>query len=368
MTDDEAHKVTVRDPYLPYSQSLALGLTTLGCIYLCIVIIAPFFSVLAWSLALAVVAHPLSSWLQTRIRNRSLASLLALTVAALMIFLPTLWVMRVLVNAVAENIAVLTQGAGLTAWLDPAIAPPHVAPLLAWLDQTLHLQRVITDMLFSVAQRLPHLVTLSLIGLAQALVVLFTTFFFIRDGALFFSYLTWVVPLSAHHTEQVVGRILDTVHACLFGVVLMALLQGALGAAIFWWLKLPEAALWGVVMGLLAVVPYLGAFIIWIPTALVLAMHGRWNDAALLVVWGSIVIGLADNFLYPVLVGKRLHYHTLLIFFFLLGGVFVFGSAGIVLGPVLVSLTHSLIGLWQHKDLAYPLPSRKGGEQPTETR
>ena len=105
-------------------------------------------------------------------------------------------------------------------------------------------------------------------------------------------------------------------------------------------------------MGLLAIVPYLGAFIIWIPTAAVLAMHGAWTDAIILSVWGGVVIGLADNFLYPVLVGKRLHYHSLLIFFFLLGGVLIFGGAGVVLGPVVLSVTHSLLGLWQQEGAA----------------
>jgi predicted PurR-regulated permease PerM len=118
-------------------------------------------------------------------------------------------------------------------------------------------------------------------------------------------------------------------------------------------------------MGLLAIVPYLGAFVIWIPAALVLAMHGKWGDAALLAVWGAVVIGLADNFLYPVLVGKRLHYHTLLIFLFLLGGVFVFGSAGIVIGPMILSVTHGLIALWQHEEINHTPSRHHQGDEPT---
>jgi predicted PurR-regulated permease PerM len=313
---------------------------------LCGEILRPFFTVLAWSLALAVGSYPVSSWLQERIRNRSLASFLALTAAALVIFAPTLWLIRILITAAAENITGLIEQSGLKLWIDPTTAPPRLATLLTWLNQSLHLQQVISDFVSSVAQRLPQLVTMSLIGFVQVLLVLFTTFFFIRDGELFLSYLKWGVPLPEHQTEKAVFRVIDTVHACLFGVVLMAILQGALGSAIFWWLRLPQPALWGVAMGLLAIVPYLGAFVIWVPTAFVLAMHGRWGDAALLAGWGAIVIGLADNFLYPVLVGKRLHYHTLLIFLFLLGGVFVFGSAGIVIGPIVLSATHSLIALW----------------------
>jgi predicted PurR-regulated permease PerM len=351
VTDDEAHKLSIREPYLPYSQSLALGLTTLWFIYLCASIVKPFFSVLAWSLALAVASYPVSSWLKQRIRSRSLASFLALTLATVVIFVPTLWVLRILINAAAENITSVIQQSGLRVWLDPTTAPPRLAPLMVWLEQSLHLQQLVTDFVASVGQRLPQLITMSLIGLVQVLLILFTTFFFMRDGELFFSYLKWGVPLPEQQTEKAVFRVLDTVHACLFGVVLMAVLQGALGSAIFWWLRLPQPALWGIVMGLLAIVPYLGAFVIWIPTAFVLALHGRWSDAVVLVIWGAIVIGLADNFLYPVLVGKRLHYHTLLIFLFILGGVFVFGSAGIVVGPIVLSATHSLVALWNDGEI-----------------
>lgn len=90
MTDDEGHKPSIREPYLPYSQSVALGLATLWFMYLCAVVLKPFFSVLAWSLALAVASYPVSSWLHARIRSRSIASLLTLTLVALVVFAPTL--------------------------------------------------------------------------------------------------------------------------------------------------------------------------------------------------------------------------------------------------------------------------------------
>ena len=102
-------------------------------------------------------------------------------------------------------------------------------------------------------------------------------------------------------------------------------------------------------MGCLAIVPYLGAFIIWIPASIGLAMHGEWNAALILVAWGALVIGLADNVLYPFMVGKRLHYHTLLVFFFLFGGVLVFGSSGIIVGPMIMSVAHGLVEVWQHQ-------------------
>jgi predicted PurR-regulated permease PerM len=89
--------------------------------------------------------------------------------------------------------------------------------------------------------------------------------------------------------------------------------------------------------------PYLGAFVIWIPLAIFLALQGSWDKALVTTAWGTIVIGLSDNLLYPYLVGRRLHYHSLVVFFFLLGGVLVFGPAGIVLGPISLAIAAEVL-------------------------
>jgi predicted PurR-regulated permease PerM len=102
-------------------------------------------------------------------------------------------------------------------------------------------------------------------------------------------------------------------------------------------------------MGLLAMVPYLGAFLVWIPVAMTLALGGRWIDALVLSVWGSLVIGLSDNIIYPFLVGKRMRFHTLIVFFFLLGGVVLFGPSGVVLGPVVLAITDALFEIWRRR-------------------
>jgi predicted PurR-regulated permease PerM len=341
---------TFDHPYFPYSNTLAIALVTLGFVFISAVIMRPFLNIIAWALAFTVTLHPISRWLEPKIGNRSWASCLAVLAGALVIGLPASWVIRMLLTTSIDGLQEIVSQSGSTSWLDPSLAPPQVASLLSWLDHTFHLQAVVENFIKSATQRLPNILTLTLLTITQFGLVLFTAFFFIRDRRTFFQYLVWISPLQTRETAHVASRIVDTIHACLFGIVLMAILQGALGALIFWWLELPQPALWGAVMGLLAIVPYLGAFLVWIPTAVVLAMHGAWTDAIILCVWGGIVIGLADNFLYPVLVGRRLHYHSLLVFFFLLGGVLVFGSAGVVLGPIVLSVTHSLLDLWHPKE------------------
>ncbi len=95
-------------------------------------------------------------------------------------------------------------------------------------------------------------------------------------------------------------------------------------------------------MALLALVPSSGAFLIWLPTAAVLAIRGDWTRASILAGWGVLVVGTIDNLLYPYLVGKEMQLHTLTVFLAVVGGLIVFGAAGLVLGPVTVAATMAM--------------------------
>jgi predicted PurR-regulated permease PerM len=126
-------------------------------------------------------------------------------------------------------------------------------------------------------------------------------------------------------------------------VLVISAIQGTLGTFIFWALGLPSPLLWGVVMFFLSMIPMAGSFLVWVPAAAFLALTGSLGKAAILVVWGILVIGAIDNFLSPRLVGKRARLHELLIFFSVLGGLQVFGVLGLVLGPVMIAITLALL-------------------------
>jgi predicted PurR-regulated permease PerM len=96
-------------------------------------------------------------------------------------------------------------------------------------------------------------------------------------------------------------------------------------------------------------VPILGAFVVWIPAAVFLALEGQWGKALLLTGWGGMVIALIDNLLYPVLVGQRLRVHTLPVFIAMLGGIALFGASGLILGPLVLALTQALVDVWRRR-------------------
>jgi predicted PurR-regulated permease PerM len=177
-------------------------------------------------------------------------------------------------------------------------------------------------------------------------------FFLLRDRRLALQSLRELLPLSNREADVLLRRIRDTIHATVFGTVVVAIVQGTLGGLMFWLLGLPGALLWGVIMALLALIPVLGAFVVWVPAAIFLAVEGSWGKALLLTGWGTLVVGTIDNLLYPLLVGNKLRLHTLPVFFAIVGGLAVFGAAGVILGPVVLAVTLGLIDIWKSRTRA----------------
>jgi len=152
-----------------------------------------------------------------------------------------------------------------------------------------------------------------------------------------------LLPFPRARSEALLLRIRDAIHGGVYGVVVIALIQGALCGGMFWALGVPSAALWGMVTVLTSVLPLVGAAAVWAPGTVYLAMTGEWIRAIVLLVWGTLVISGVDNFLRPRLIGDRVGLNELVMFFALLGGLQVFGVLGIVLGPVLFAIAASSV-------------------------
>jgi len=185
-------------------------------------------------------------------------------------------------------------------------------------------------------------------AVVQMILVVFTLFYMFRDGDRIRRALADTLPIERIQMHDIALRTRDVIAATIYGVLVISAIQGTLGTFIFSILGLPSPLLWGVVMFFLSMIPMAGAFLVWVPAAIYLAITGAYIKAAILVGWGVLVIGSIDNFLSPRLVGRRARLHELLIFFAVLGGLDVFGVLGVVLGPVVVAITLALIEMLRH--------------------
>jgi predicted PurR-regulated permease PerM len=179
--------------------------------------------------------------------------------------------------------------------------------------------------------------------LTQIAVTLFVLFYFLRDGEFIVEKLRLLLPFPSDELDNLFRRITQTIRVSLGGKLVVATIQGTLGGLMFGWIGLPAPVFWGSVMAALSVFPVVGAFLIWSPAAVILALNGDWKHAILLAGWGVLIIHPVDNLLGPILVGGTLHIHTLPMFFSIIGGLAAFGPSGIVLGPVIAAVTVGLV-------------------------
>lgn len=175
-------------------------------------------------------------------------------------------------------------------------------------------------------------------------VMLYLLFFLLRDGRDLADRAASALPLKPEHTKRLLDQFAIVVRATVKGNVVVALVQGALGWLAFWFLGIGGALLWGAVMALLSLLPAVGAALVWAPVAIYLVATGSVLPGLGLTAWGVLVIGLVDNVLRPILVGKETRMPDWLVLIATLGGLSLFGPSGFVIGPVIAAI---FIATWE---------------------
>jgi predicted PurR-regulated permease PerM len=329
---------------------IPLAIVVALALYLCFRILQPFLSILAWAFVLAVVCAPVHAHVKRRVESPGLAAALSTVLVLVTILVPILLISVAVVREAQSMAAMLTDTSGAWQKVNAALIEPIIQPLSRFIDvDTLRSPEFIREKLEALSGSLAA-GTVGVVGgvvatIAQLFLVLFTLFYLLRDQDSIVRATYDLVPLEESQLTLVLNRTREVISASVSGKVLISALQGSLGCFIFWALGLPSAVLWGVVMFLLSMIPMAGSFLVWGPASLYLLATGAWGKGVTLILFGVLVIGTIDNVLGPKLVGKRVAMHELLIFFAVLGGIRLFGVLGLILGPVVVSVTLALIGI-----------------------
>ncbi|WP_395141256.1 AI-2E family transporter [Schlegelella aquatica] len=328
---------------------LALLALTLLAVYLCWRLVEPFVPALTWALVLAVVFNPLHERIRARVPGKSVVAALAVLLVTVAVAVPSVLVAQKVAEEAVTHVEKL-KGDPAKALMDQAIKRyPELAPTLRWLKREMDGSGQVDKMATFVVDGTRRFVSGSVYFVVGALVTLYLLFYFFRDKDKTLRALRRFAPLSDDESDKVFADVRDTIYAIVYGTLAVSLVQGVLGGMIFWWLELPSPLLWGAVMAVLAILPVLGASIVWAPAAVALALGGEWDKALILAFWGSVVIGLIDNLLYPLLVKGRMRLHTVPVFIAVIGGLLVFGTAGVVLGPVVLAMAKALVEVWRQR-------------------
>ena len=352
---------------VPVLLGLALALT-----YVTYLLWAPFIDPIGWAAAFAILFAPVYHWLGRYIPRDGIRAGIMTTGVILVIVVP----LSVLgVALVVESVRMFGV---LQKWLDTGHSP--------WVQQLLHSQFVIelkqqlnnladnqnldlSSVGRSFAERLAKATMAQATNMAQNFyefvfafaLMTFTLFFFFRDGNKIAALLRDLIPLPPAQRQRITREFQEVVTATIVGDLVVALIQGTLGGLAFWVLGLAAPLFWGAVMTFLSVLPLIGAPLVYVPASILLVVRGQPAIGVALLLWGTIVVSQIDNVLRPVLISGRTKLPTLVLFFSLLGGIYVFGFFGIIAGPLVAALFGSMIGIYQE---AMGLRPASGNREP----
>ncbi len=336
----------MRQSHFPGRQTISTVILTCGVVLglvLCYFVAIPFVPAIVGSFTLSVIFVPLDTRIRKTVGSVGVSAAATMTVVAIVVVIPAFVVIGTLLNEAERSAALIGSLIDSQTWSRALESRPRLAPLLRLINERFDVPDLVKASTAWLAGWSGAFVQGSLSGTLSLMLTFYFLFYLLRDREAIRAAVEEALPLSETEFSRLADRVVNTIKATVLGMAAVAILQGFLGGLMFWWLGLPGYLFWGVLMALLAVVPFLGAFVVWAPAALFLALAGDLKSAAILAVWGTIVVGLVDNVAYPILVGKRLMLHTVPSFIALAGGLMLLGAPGIILGPIIFSVSLTLI-------------------------
>jgi predicted PurR-regulated permease PerM len=311
-------------------------------------ILLPFFGAVLWAVALAILFTPLYKRLLRKLPGRrNLAALSTLTICLVIVIIP----LAMIAVSLVQEASLVTQRirtgeinfgryfqqilGALPQWLLNLLdrfGLGNVEAMLSRLGQgAAQTGQLIATQAVSIGQNtFDFLVSFAL--------MLYMLYFLLRDGADLSKTMRQALPMARPHTHFLLNKFTTVIRATIKGNVAVAAVQGALGGLAFWVLGVQGALLWAVLMAFLSLLPAVGAALIWLPVAIYFLATGHIWEGVALIVFGVVVIGLVDNILRPVLVGKDTQMPDYIVLMSTVGGMALFGVNGFVIGPVIAAL------------------------------
>jgi predicted PurR-regulated permease PerM len=316
-------------------------------------ILMPFFGAIFWSAILAILFAPFHRRVLSKLGKRPV--LAALTTTACCLILVILPITLIAISLTQEgtalyqkvesgdiNVATSLRNVftALPAWVHSILerlGMNSFASLQAWLtNAAAQGSKFMTTHVLNFGRDAFDFIV-------SFFVMLYLLFFMLLDGRALAGRIQQAIPLSAEHKKMLFEKFTTVIRATVKGNFLVAGAQGALGGLAFWYLDLQGPILWGVMMTFLSLLPAVGAALVWAPVALYLIATGDTWQGLALIAFGVLVIGLIDNLLRPVLVGKDIKMPDYMVLISTIGGMAIFGLNGFVIGPVIAAM---FIALW----------------------
>lgn len=309
-------------------------------------VLKPFFGPIFWACAVAIIFAPVQQRLLTRLkRRRNLAALATLCIIVVILILPVILIGGLVISQGISFYEQLDAGEISIKQIvnDLSIRFPIVQDLLARYEVKLDdLQDRAANATMAtgqfLAERSLNIGQNAFQFILSLGVMIYLTFFMLRDGHNLVALVRQALPLGDDRAQLLFSKFAEVTRATVKGNIVIAAIQGALGGFIFWVLGIPAPVLWGVVMAVVSLIPAIGAALIWAPVAIYLFAVADYVPGIILTLFGVLVIGLIDNLLRPILVGRDTKLPDYIVLLSTLGGIALVGINGFVIGPLVAAL------------------------------
>jgi predicted PurR-regulated permease PerM len=321
--------------------------------FLLAIILRPFAYAIFWAAIIAALFHPVFLRFDKFFKHPNLSATVTLVVVLVVIILPLSIISTLLVR---EAIGLYGSFSGSGAQVNQSVqglinAIKH-NPLTAqfpvdeawWTQKFSEGGQQIAAYAFEFVKSLTQN---SLRFAAMFIVMLYTLFFFVRDGRKILHKLMYILPLGDKYEVMLYSKFTEAAGAIIKGALILGGIQASLGGITFWIAGIDGALIWSVVMLVASLIPGVGCALVWLPAGIIMLLTGHLWQGLFILGIGSLVISTIDNLLRPIIVGKDLNMPPLLVLFSTLGGVAVFGFSGFMIGPIIAALFLAFWGMYE---------------------
>lgn len=322
-------------------------------------ILSPFLTVIFVAAVLTITFYPLYEWVLKFMPNwRRISSLITCFIVVLLTIAPLTFFSLLLTSEATDAYEVVRSNVesgtfdNYLLWEDGGA----IYDVLKKVDSVVDLREInLKDSIVNWAQDLSGFlasqVTYLVAGISSLLmnffIMVFSMFYFFKDGKKLVEKAGIISPLPSVYEEELFKKVKDMVKAIMVGVFLTAIVQGLVGGIGFAIVGISSPVFWAAAMAILSLVPLVGTAVVWLPAALVLLIMGLYGKALFILIWGVFFIGSVDNLLRPYLIGGKARTYPLLTFFVILGGIFTMGFKGIIVGPLVLMVLMSFLHIYE---------------------
>jgi predicted PurR-regulated permease PerM len=317
-----------------------------------IVLLKDFFQPLFWAAVLGIIFYPVHTYVLKFFQNRdSVAAAITLVIIIFVVIVPIFLVGAAVTREAASIYQQISSGE--INLREPLERLENMLPLLtSYLEQFGIEPERIREGVSGAAITTSQFLASRAVNFGQGavritimfFVMVYLLFFFLRDGEEIVEAIVSAMPLGQQRERALFSKFAQVSRATIKGTIVVGLVQGGLGGLLFWAVGIDAALLWGVVMIFLALFPAIGTVIIWGPAAIILLVSGALVRGIIVIIAGTLIIGLVDNVLRPILVSHETKMPDYLILLSTLGGLTLFGVSGFVIGPIIAGL---FLVIWQ---------------------